>query len=102
LVAVADAWLDENSPNTNRGAAPLLRVISRAPQRNWRSVVRFELPEIPSGEMMRATLRLCLDKISGDKTRRVYEAHRLTIAWVEAEVTANQASIGVPWDFGFE
>jgi hypothetical protein len=98
---MADAWLDENSPNTNRGSTSLLLVTSASPKSNTRMVVRFDLSTIPIGTKINtATLSLCLDKISGDSSTRIYEAHRLAMDWVEAEVTTNRAKVRQPWDFG--
>jgi len=94
----ADAELDENSPNRNRGDEATLNV------RSWiagdfRTLVRFDLSGIPASTPIdSATLELCLDRISGDKSTRTYGVHRVTKSWVENQVTANQASDGVPWD----
>jgi hypothetical protein len=101
LAAEADAGLEQGNPNANRGTVPLLALISRAPALNWRLLVRINLASIPAGTTIRqANLRLCLDSLTGDSSRRVYEAYRVTTPWVENQVTANRASTGVPWDFG--
>jgi len=97
----ADASLDENSPNTNRSSGPVLNVRSWAAG-DFRVLVRFDLSSItPGTAITSADLELCLDRISGDQSTRTYGAHRVTKSWVEGEVTANQASNGVPWDTFF-
>lgn len=97
----ADASLDQNSPNVNYGAAPLLRVISWGPTSNWRTLVHFDLSMLPAGlYITKATLLLCLDDIATSKSTRLYGVHRVTTPWEEEEVTANQAVIGLPWNFG--
>ena len=39
--AVADAWVDENSPDANKGSDALLQVAAQMPANDTRSLVRF-------------------------------------------------------------
>jgi len=99
----ADASLDQNSENLNLGAATFMKVVSWdngfREADNWRILVRFDLSGIPTGSTINdASLQLCLDSISGDQSTRSYGAHLVTTAWVESEVTASEASLGVPWN----
>jgi hypothetical protein len=94
----ADCSLDENSPNMNRCHEGTLYVRSWA-LGDFRILVRFDLSAIePGSTIQTASLELCLDRISGDKSTRSYAVHRVTKPWKEDEVTCNQASNGVPWD----
>ncbi len=98
----ADTALDQNSPNMNRGANPIMQIVSWGIGNNQRILVRFGLLTIPVGATItNASLELCLDDISGDKSTREYGAHRVTKAWVEDEVTATVASTDVLWDSFF-
>jgi hypothetical protein len=97
----ADASLDENSPNTNRGAEEVLHVRSWV-RGDFRILVHFDLSAIlPRTNIEEATLELCLDRISGDNEQRTYSLHRVRKPWVESEVTANHASKRVRWDTFF-
>jgi hypothetical protein len=93
----ADASLDQNSPNLNRGLEIFLKVVSwddsRREEDNWRIVVRFDLSGIPAGSTINfALLQLCLDSISGNQSTRLYDAHQVTTHWAEGTVTYN-----FPW-----
>ncbi len=89
LSAVADAWIDENSPSTNKGSDSILKVQSKGPRDNFRTVVRFPQPPLPSGCVVdTATLRLFAASM---KSGRVLHALRLAAGWAENSVSwANQ------------
>ena len=57
---------------------------------------------LPAGiNIVSATLHLCLDDISTNKSTRTYGVHRVLQAWVEEDVTANEAAAGVRWETFF-
>ncbi|HEX2505593.1 MAG TPA: DNRLRE domain-containing protein, partial [Gaiellaceae bacterium] len=85
LNAVADAWIDENSPSTNKGTDSILKVQSKGPRDNFRALVRFPLPPVPPGCVVdRALLRLYAASMKPD---RVLQALRLVASWAENGVT---------------
>jgi hypothetical protein len=88
-LAAADAWIDENSPTSNKGSDSILKVQSKGPRDNFRSLVRFTLPAVPQGCVVEsATLRLFAGSA---RTGRTLHALRLTGAWTENQVNwANQ------------
>ena len=95
VAASADAWLEQNSPSSNRGADSILKVKSQGATDNFRAVVRFELPTLPDGcAVESATLRLfAASSVSG----RSLEAHRLSTRWTESGVKwANQPATTGP------
>ena len=71
LVADADAWIDQNSLLTNKGADSALKVRSKGPSDNFRALVRFPLPPTPTGCVLDvATLRMYADSAaSGGRWR---------------------------------
>jgi CSLREA domain-containing protein len=80
-LAAADAWIDENSPTSNKGTDSVLKVQSKGPRDNFRALVRFTLPAVPQGCVVEsATLRLFT---ASAKTPRTLQALRLTAAWTE-------------------
>ncbi len=87
--AVADAWVDQSSPSTNKGTDSNLKVMSKNGNSNLRSLVRFDLPAAPAGCVVQsATLRLNSGSaVSG----RTLQALQVGSAWTESAVTwANQ------------
>jgi CSLREA domain-containing protein len=79
--AAADAWIDENSPTSNKGTDSILKVQSKGPRDNFRALVRFTLPAVPQGcAVESATLRLYA---ASAKTPRTLQALRLASAWSE-------------------
>jgi hypothetical protein len=85
LAAAADAWIDENSPSTNKGDDSILKVQSKGPRDNFRALVRFGLPVLPQGCVVdTATLRLYAASM---KPGRVLEALRLAAPWAENAVS---------------
>src|SRR5687768_15591415 len=87
--ASADAWIDQNSPSTNKGADSILKVQSKGPSLNFRALVRFALPAAPQGCVVdSATLRLYASSVA---TGRTLQALRVDADWTENVVTwANQ------------
>ena len=85
IVADADAWIDENSATTNKGADSALKVRSKGPAGNFRTLVRFPLPTAPAGCVLdSATLRLYADStVMG----RFLVAEPLAASWSEDSVT---------------
>jgi hypothetical protein len=87
LVAVADAWIDQNSPSNNKGTDSILKVQSKGPSDNFRALVRFSLPPGLQGCIVEsATLRLYA---ASNKTGRTLQAIRLAAGWSENAVTWN-------------
>ena len=87
--AVADAWVDQSSPSTNKGTDSNLKVMSKNGNSNLRSLVRFDLPAAPAGCVVQsATLRLNSGSaVSG----RTLQALQVGSAWTESAVaSANQ------------
>jgi parallel beta-helix repeat protein len=86
-LATADAWVDQSSPSSNKGADTILKVRSQGPSGNFRSLVRFALPSVPAGCVVEsATLRMFA---SASTAGRSLEARRLTSTWSEGAVTWN-------------
>jgi hypothetical protein len=91
--AAADSWLLESSPSTNYATDSVLKVDTKAGG-NARTIVRFNLPAIPSGcGVTSATLRLYA---SSYKTGRTLQALQAAAAWTEGgAIWSNQpASTG--------
>jgi hypothetical protein len=85
IVATADAWIEQNSPSSNKGTDSILKVKSQGSTDNFRALVRFSLPSAPAGCVLQsATLRLFAASAT---TGRTIEAHRLDGPWTEAGVT---------------
>jgi hypothetical protein len=83
-VALADAWIDENSPATNKGGDSILKVQSKGPRDNFRALVGVALPALPEGcRVEQATLRLYA---ASAKTGRNLEVLRVAAAWSENTV----------------
>ena len=92
VTANADAWLDHNSSTTNKGSDSILKVQSKGPKDNFRSLVRFGLPAVPAGhEVKSATLSLYCPSW---KNGRTLQAYRVNGNWSENQVTwANQPPV---------
>ncbi|HEV3484380.1 MAG TPA: DNRLRE domain-containing protein, partial [Vicinamibacterales bacterium] len=84
--ANADAWIDQNSPATNKGGDSILKVQSKGPSDNFRALVRFALPSsVPQGCIVgSATLRLYA---ASWRTGRTLHALRLASSWSESQVS---------------
>jgi hypothetical protein len=89
VAAAADSYVDQNSPNSNFGTNANLYVTSRNANRNRRTLVRFNLPSIPSGcSLTGSSLKLFSSAASGGRTIDLYRAGG---AWTEGAVTWNTA-----------
>jgi hypothetical protein len=88
LSATGDSWIDSGSPGQRKGDDSNLKVISKSGANN-RALVRFTLPAVPAGCVVKAaTLRLYAKSY---KTGRTLQAYALGGPWTEADVTwANQ------------
>jgi large repetitive protein len=74
------AWIDENSPTSNKGSDSILKVQSKGPRDNFRSLVRFTLPAIPQGCVIEsATLRLYAGRVGQDAADRPSPPSRLVL-----------------------
>jgi hypothetical protein len=97
LPAAADAWLEQNSPTSNKGSDTTLKVKSQRTTDNFRLLVRFDvLSVVPTGcEVTSATLQMFSTSATPG---RQLQAWSLTSPWVERTVTwANQPSTaGIP------
>ncbi len=83
--AVADSWIEQGSPSSNKGSDGILKVMSKSGNGNLRALVRFDLPTIPSGCVLdTATLRLFAASTSG--SQRTLQALRLNGSWTEGGV----------------
>jgi CSLREA domain-containing protein len=88
VAANADAWLEQNSPSSNKGSDSVLKVKSQGATDNFRTIIRFNTPAtLPSGCIIEsATLRLYAESsVSG----RTLQALRVTGNWTEGGVTWN-------------
>lgn len=89
-----DSWLNQRRPNTNYGSDSTMIVRSYqtgAVGRNGRSVVQFDISQIPQGSTVSsATLSLYASAVPA--RTRTYYAHRITTSWDEGTVTWN-----TPW-----
>jgi predicted outer membrane repeat protein len=82
--ALADAWIDENSPASNSGGDSILKVQSKGPRDNFRTLVRFTLPALEGCVVEQATLRLYAPSV---KTGRILQVLRVAAAWSENAVS---------------
>jgi hypothetical protein len=87
---VADSWIEQGGPSSNKGSDGILKVMSKSGNANLRALVRFNLPAIPSGCVVdTATLRIFAGAASS--SQRTLQALRLNGSWTEGGVTwANQ------------
>lgn len=90
--AAADAWVDQGSPQTNKGSDSILKVRSQAPSGNFRALVRFALPAVPAGCVVEsATLRMYAASADGG---RIVTVRRLASSWTEGGVNWNNQPAG--------
>jgi CSLREA domain-containing protein len=90
LFADADAWIDENSSSTNKGSDSILKIQSKSPHDNFRTLVHFALSvDLPAGCVVKSAT-LSLYTASGTPERTL-EVLQVADAWSENQVTwANQ------------
>jgi hypothetical protein len=90
MPAVADSWIEQGGPSSNKGSDSILKVMSKSGNANLRALVRFNLPAVPSGCVVdTATLRIFAG--SASSSQRTLQALRLNGSWTEGGVTwANQ------------
>ena len=63
---LADSWVDQGSPAQNKGTDSILKLMSKGPANNVRSLVRFSTPTMPAGCAVKsATLRLYSSSYQG-------------------------------------
>jgi hypothetical protein len=85
VAAVADAWIEQSSPSSNRGTDSILKVMSKSGNSNLRALVRFTLPSMPAGCIVdTATLRLYAGSAANGRT---LQAIRLNATWNETSVS---------------
>jgi hypothetical protein len=97
LSAEADAWIDQNSPESNFGMDSTLKVQSKSGN-NFRAFLRFALPSTPAGCVVQsATLRLYSASANGDRTLQAWQVDG-TLPWVETEInwTNQPLTLGLP------
>jgi hypothetical protein len=94
--ANADSWIDRASTSQNKGSDSVLKVMSKGPSHDVRALVRFAMPNVPAGCVVK-TAKLRLNSPSY-KDGRTLQALRVTGAWSEGGVTwDNQpATTGTP------
>jgi hypothetical protein len=80
----ADAWIDQGSSSSNKGADSILKVQGKSGN-SFRSLVQFTLPAVPQGcGVQAATLRLYAPSY---KDGRTLEAWQVAASWTENDVT---------------
>jgi hypothetical protein len=85
MPAVADSWIEQSSPSSNKGSDGIMKVMSKSGNANLRALVRFNLPTVPAGCVLdTATLRLYAASASG--SQRTLQALRLNASWTEGGV----------------
>ena len=90
MPSVADTWIEQSSPSSNKGGDSILKVMSKSGNANLRALVRFDLPTIPAGCVL-DTARLRLYASSASGSQRTLQAFRLGGSWTEGGATwANQ------------
>jgi len=95
VTATTDSYVDQSLPGSNYGSVTTLGIRSQSGA-NRRTLVRFDLPALPSGCTL-TSASLELTDTSGS-TGRTLAAYRAAAAWTEAGVTwSNQpATAGNP------
>lgn len=85
--AIADSYVVQDSPGSTAGTASTLMVQAKSGNANRRTLIRFNLPSIPSGcTLTGATLKLHSTAATTGRTIDVYQA-AATPAWTETGVT---------------
>jgi parallel beta-helix repeat protein len=89
----ADAWIDQGSTSSNKGADSTLKVMSKSGSKNLRALVRFGLPATPPPGCVlgSATLRMYAMSSRSGRTLRV---DAIAGPWSEGSVTwSNQPAV---------
>jgi large repetitive protein len=87
LIADGDAWVDQRSANSNFGSDLNLRARYQNGNRSTHTLVRFPLPDLPTGCLVdNAVLRM---NASSSAPNRTLQALRITGPWAENTVTWN-------------
>ncbi|HEV3375763.1 MAG TPA: DNRLRE domain-containing protein, partial [Thermoleophilaceae bacterium] len=86
MTSVADAWIDQSSPSSNKGGDSILKLMSKSGNANLRALVRFNLPTVPTGCVL-DTAKLRLYAASASGSQRTLQAFRIAGSWTESGVT---------------
>jgi hypothetical protein len=90
MSSVADTWIDQSSPSSNKGSDSILKLMSKSGNANLRALVRFDLPTVPQGCVVdTAKLRMYASSASG--SQRTLQAFRVGGSWTEGGVTWSNA-----------
>ncbi len=85
---IADAWIDNNSANSNKGTDSILKVQAKGPRDNFRGLVRFNLPtDVPAGCVVEFRHPASLRRLVAQWTHDPGAAHHGN--WTENGVTWN-------------
>ena len=97
--AVADSWIEQSSPSSNKGTDSILKVMSKSGNANLRALVRFDLPTIPAGCVLdTATLRLYAASASASAAhapgppRSTARGRRGGVTWANQPATTGTAA----------
>lgn len=89
VTASIDSYVKEDAATSNFGTAPDIYVQSRATAKNWRALVKFNLPSLPANcSVSVAVLRLNASTTTAGRTIQVFRA---AASWTESGVG------GVTW-----
>ncbi|MDQ4052551.1 MAG: DNRLRE domain-containing protein [Actinomycetota bacterium] len=92
MTSVADSWIDQSSPSSNKGGDSILKLMSKSGNANLRALVRFNLSTVPQGCMLdTAKLRMYAAAASG--SQRTLEVFRLGGSWTESGVSWTNAPL---------
>jgi hypothetical protein len=86
MTSVADSWIDQSSPSSNKGGDSILKLMSKSGNANLRALVRFDLPTTPAGCVL-DTAKLRLYAASASGSQRTLQAFRVGGSWTESSVT---------------
>jgi hypothetical protein len=86
MTSVADSWIDQSSPSSNKGGDSILKLMSKSGNANLRALVRFNLPTVPAGCVL-DTAKLRLYAASASGSQRTLQVFRLGGSWTESAVT---------------
>lgn len=99
VLSSADAWIDQNAPNTNHGSDVDIRVYAGGGFLE-RSLLRLNFSRLPPGADISSAL-VWLNYYTtpwGDPAGRSYSLCRLTqVGWVESQITWNSYATGQSW-----